>query len=85
MCRGIHAPIVLRVAATYTPQNIVDAIDDAVYALTVSGAQSYSLHGRMVTKLDLAELRRTREYYQQLVNAGTSTRYDTVAAFQRPT
>ena len=71
-------------AATYTSQQTVDAIDNAIYALTVRGHQSYSLHGRMVTKLDLAELRKTRDYYQGLVNASAGTRYDSLAAFRRP-
>ena len=71
-------------AATYTPQQIVDAIDDAIYALTVRGHQSYALHGRAVTRLDLAELRETRGYYQGLVNASAGTRYDSLAAFRRP-
>ena len=53
-----------------TAQEILDALDDAIYELTVNKVSSYKLGNREVTYHDLPELIRSRSYYQKQVNTG---------------
>ena len=55
---------------TATPQEIIDAIDDAIYAKMTGGAvRSYSIGERSLEHMSLSELRKCRQEYAGLLAA----------------
>ena len=73
------------VAATYTWTQIRDATQDAIYALTVKGVSEYTIHGRMVTSLDLNTLHKQLAFANQQIAKETGRARDTLVGFRRPT
>jgi len=67
-------------AATYTPQQIIDACDDAIYKLVVEGIAEYSWMGRSVTKRNLKEIREVRAEYVSIQAAEDDTTGGTALA-----
>lgn len=55
-----------------TATEMVTALDDAILAL-VSGAQSYTVMGRSVTKANLRDLQSARDYYSKRAANAAST------------
>lgn len=66
-----------------SPETIVNSIDDAIYALTVGGASSYSIGARSVTKLDIPGLLEARDYYQALADRASGGGMFRLAKFTR--
>ena len=55
-------------AATYSYQQIIDQIDDAIYAFAASDKPvAITIEGRSKTYRSLAELQSTRAYYANLL------------------
>lgn len=66
-----------------TTQEMIDAIDSAIYALMTGGAvKSYSLEGRALDRYSLTELRSLQRDYRQrlaLEQGGALTNYASFA------
>jgi hypothetical protein len=58
----------------YTPAQIVENIDTAVYQLTSRMVESYSIGGISYRYNDLEKLAKLRSYYARLGRAGSSIR-----------
>ena len=61
----------------------LDAVNNAILAL-VSGARSYTIAGRSVTKEDLTQLREWRRELQQEVGLQTQGPAKTLLTFDNP-
>lgn len=48
------------------------AVNEAILAIVQGKAQSYSINGRQVTRLDLKELRELRKELEVIISRGTS-------------
>ncbi|MCD4727946.1 MAG: hypothetical protein K8R46_09810 [Pirellulales bacterium] len=60
---------------TATPQEIIDAIDDAILTKLQGGAvKSYGIAGRNLVNMDMKELRELRQEYAALLNAANGGR-----------
>jgi len=53
-------------------EQIRTATLNAIHALTVGGAKSYSINGRSVTKNDLADLRQTYDWANAQLQGSTA-------------
>ncbi|HHI78861.1 MAG TPA: hypothetical protein ENK02_02650 [Planctomycetes bacterium] len=58
--------------AAPTLEQQLEAVENAIYALTTSGAQSYTINGRAMTRADLNQLREwRRELKREIVEAAS--------------
>ena len=64
-----------------TAQQIVDACDAAILAIVQGKQSSATVNGITYTRLNLDELRRTRDSFQESVNAAALTSEATTAPF----
>jgi len=69
--------------ATYTDQELLDAVREAIRDAVVAGSATLTIHGRTIGRHSLDELHRLETYYAQRVD-GASARRPAVGAFRKP-
>lgn len=55
--------------AARSPDEMLEAVQNALFALVSGGVSSYSIAGRSFTKHSITELQRLEAYYQSQVSA----------------